>query len=317
MGRGRGMRLGLDLGGSKIHAVVVDRDGRVQAAARCPTKAGKGYQAVLERIAAVAREAVEGSPAKWKEITAVGLAVPGPIDERRGLLLMAANLGWEPSPVAADLGRLLNRPVVIGNDANLGALGEVTYGGAQGAASTFAAFLGVGLGGAFVRKGKVLNGSHGFAGEFGHIPAAFGDAPCGCGRRGCLETSASKVGLARLLREAVARGEQPRLDFAKGLRSSAVKAALDAGCPVTRAAVERCAEALAWGLVVVGQVVDPECFVLGGGLAEALGAPFLARVRAAMADGSALYARNPPDLRPAQLGDDAVAVGAAVAAGDG
>lgn len=160
----------------------------------------------------------------------------------------------------------------------------------------------------------MINGSHGFAGEFGHIPACFGDAPCGCGRSGCLETVASKVGLARLLREAVARGETPRLEFANGLRSSAVRAAVAAGCPVTRAAVGRCAEALAWGLTAVGHVVDPDCFVLGGGLVEALGQPFVEQVRAGMAGGSALYARHAPDLRLAELGDDAVAVGAAVAA---
>lgn len=147
MGKGKDMRLGIDLGGSKIHAVVIDRDGRVRGTARAHTKAEKGYAAVLARIAGVAGEAIGDAGLKWKDVRAVGLGVPGPVDEDAGAIQMAANLGWQPSPVAADLGRLIGRSVVLGNDVNFGGLGEVTYGGARGRAGVFAAFVGTGLGG--------------------------------------------------------------------------------------------------------------------------------------------------------------------------
>lgn len=315
MAKGSGIRIGVDLGGTKIHAVAIDGDGRVVGAARLATQADKGYRPVLERVGEAARDAAAQAGVKWKQVGAVGLGVPGPVDARKGVILMAPNLGWEPSPVAKDLGALLDRPVALGNDVNFGGLGEATYGCARDRASAFMAFVGTGLGGAFVRKGKVVNGAHGFGGEIGHLPAPFGDARCGCGRTGCLETTASRSGIARLLREAAARGAKPRIDLAGGLRSSAIREALEQGCTVTRGAVDRCADALAWGLIVVAHVVDPDCFVLGGGVVEGLGGAFVQRVSRTMVAGSALHARCAPDLRLAELGDDAVAVGAAVAAG--
>lgn len=315
MAKHSAVRIGVDLGGTKIHAVAIDGDGRVVGAARQATQSDQGYRAVLERVGEVARSAADEAGVKWKQVEAIGLGVPGPVDAKRGVILMAPNLGWEPSPVAADLAAIISRPVVLGNDVNFGGLGEATYGCARDQASAFMAFVGTGLGGAFVRKGKVVNGAHGYGGEIGHLPAPFGDAKCGCGRQGCLETTASRGGIARLLREAAARGAKPRIDLGGGLRSSAIRAALDQGCGVTRGAVERCADALAWGLVVVAHVVDPDCFVLGGGVVEGLGGSFLQRVAKSMAAGSALHARSAPDLRLAELGDDAVAVGAAVAAG--
>jgi glucokinase len=308
-------RLGIDLGGTKIHAVVVDSRGRVLGCGRAATGADDGYAAVLGRVAGAARTAVTEAGGRWKAIDAVGLGVPGPVDPKRGLVHLAANLGWGPSPVGEDLGKLLDRPVVLGNDVNCGALGEITYGCASGVRSAFLAFVGTGLGGAYVRKGKVVNGTHGCAGEIGHLPAPFGDALCGCGRRGCLETTASRSGIVRLLRESAALGRMAKVPAEGPIKSSALRKALEQGCPVVEEAVERCAKAVAWGLATVGHVVDPALFILGGGVAEALGEAFVERVAGHVAGVGLLYARRRPDIRLAALGDDAVAVGAAVAAG--
>ena len=309
-------RLGIDLGGTKIHAVVIDPKGKVVGTSRTATKVEKGYAMVLERIADTAREAVTTAGAKWKDIGAVGLGVPGPVDVKKGLILMAPNLGWEPTSIGNDLRASIDRQVVVGNDVNYGALGEVAYGCASDVSSAFMAFVGTGLGGAYVHRGRVINGAHGYAGEIGHLLAPFGDAMCGCGRRGCLETTSSRSGIVRMIREAVARGQTAKVPMEGPIKSSALRDALQANCPVVTAAVEQCAKSLAWGLSTIAQVVDPRVFVLGGGVAEALGAAFAEQVGNHLAGSSVLYTRNKPDIRLAVLGDDAVAIGAAVAAGE-
>jgi glucokinase len=308
-------RLGVDLGGTKIHVVVLDRKGRIVGSARSATKGERGYQAVVGRVAKTALAALDDADIKRKAVKVCGIGAPGPVDAERGVMHMAPNLGWIDKPLARDLGKALAMRVVLGNDVNSGALGEVAYGAAVDACSAVAAFVGTGLGGAVVIDGAVVNGAHGYGGEIGHIPSPFGEALCGCGRRGCLETVASKTGVLRLISDAVAQGRKARLDVTGTVKSSAIAEALASGCPVTKAAIERMTEALAWGLCAIGNVVDPEVFIIGGGLAETLGKPLLPRLAGMMAETSVLYRRQRPKLVMARLGDDAVAVGAAVAAG--
>lgn len=309
-------RLGIDLGGTKIHVVVLDRKGRIVGSARLATKGEKGYQAVVERVARAALEALDDAKLKRKEVRVCGIGAPGPVDVAKGRMHMAPNLGWLDKPLAKDLGKLLGMRVVLGNDVNCGGLGEVAYGAAKGAASAVAAFVGTGLGGAIIVDGKVLNGRHGYGGEIGHIPSPFGDAVCGCGRRGCLETVASKTGVVRMVGEAIAQGRTAKLDADGTVKSSAIAKALADGCPATRAAVGKMTEALAWGLCAIGNTVDPEVFIVGGGMVEAMGKGFLPRLATLMAETSVLYRRQRPNLVLARLGDDAVAVGAAVLAGE-
>ena len=308
-------RLGIDLGGTKIYALVVDRKGRVLGSARRPTKPAQGYRRVLERIDETAHEAAADADLRFRDLDAIGLGVPGPVDLRRGLVVMAPNLGWGPKPVARDLGRLLERDLVIGNDVNFGGLGEATYGAGRGAQSSFSAFVGTGLGGALILNGRIVNGFHGFGGELGHVSAPFGTARCGCGRRGCLETTASKTGMARLIAEAEAAGVKSKVERTKDgrLRSSALLWAWRHHCPATRRALKQSARALAWGLAMVGNIFDPEVFILGGGVMEALGGELLSVVRGFLPDYSALFQLRKPTVRLAALGDDAVAMGAAVA----
>ena len=216
------LRLGIDLGGTKIHALVIDRKGKVVGSSRTATKAERGYQQVIERIAETAEEALDDAGIRRKHVQVAGLGAPGPVDMQKGMIIFAPNLGWSNRPLAKDLGDDLVLPVVLGNDVNLGALGEVTYGAARKAGSAFMAFVGTGLGGAFVVGGDVVNGAHGFGGEIGHIPSPFGDAICGCGARGCLETVASKTGLLRLVREAIARGRRAKLSVVGSVKSGAI-----------------------------------------------------------------------------------------------
>lgn len=307
-------RLGIDLGGTKIHAVVINRHGRPLGSARRPTKPEGGYREVLKRICETAAEAVEDARLSLREVSSVGLGMPGPVDLERGRVVVAPNLGWADKPVAADLKALLLRPVMLMNDVNCGGLGEATYGAAKGAGSAAAAFVGTGLGGALILEGRVINGAHGFGGEIGHVPAPFDGAACACGRRGCLETVASKTGIARLIianRDGGMRCKI-KLDKRTKLRSSELLRAWQAECPATRKAVRLSARGLAWGLATIGGVFDPEVFVIGGGVIEAMGKVMLPLVREHLREYSLLYSRRRSDVRLAGLGDDAVAIGAAV-----
>jgi glucokinase len=314
--------LGIDLGGTKIVATVFDAALQPLGSSKRETKAMLGYAEVVRRIAKTVKEAIDEAGIRRKAIASIGIGSPGPVGADASTILVAPNLGWTRRNLGRDLGALLEAPVVVGNDVNCGALGESVAGAARGAASAFAVFVGTGLGGGLVIDGRVVNGAHGFAGEIGHLPMPGHTVRCGCGQPGCLETLASKTGLVRMIGEAVTAGRRCTLPaFANGVpkggaavKSKELRAAWKSGCPATRQAVERMVDALAWGLAAVGQVVDPERFVLGGGVIEAMGRdlrPLLvARVRA----GCLLYRQRRPDIRIAELGDAAVAVGAAALA---
>lgn len=316
--RERRIRLGIDLGGSKILAVVIDSKGRVLGVSKHATRPEDGYKKVLKRLARAGNDAMARADLgkeERKHLAILGLGVPGPVDPESGEVLVAHNLGWKRKAIARDLGALLRREVVIGNDVNFGALGEATYGAAAGSRSVCMAFMGTGLGGAVVVDGQVRNGAHAVTGEIGHLRAPFGAARCACGNRGCLETTASKNGIARLLREAVAAGRRCKVDNLKRLKSSDLRKAWKGGCKSTRGAVRASAHALGWGLAVFGTAFDPEIYVIGGGVMEALGKQMVGDVRDGLAAACPFFRRDTPRVRLAELGDHAVAIGAAVASG--
>jgi glucokinase len=314
--RERRIRLGIDLGGSKILAVVIDSKGRVLGESKHATRAEDGYKKVLKRLARAGNDAMARADLGKEErkgLTVLGLGVPGPVDPEAGEVLVAHNLGWKRRAVARDLGALLHRDVVLGNDVNFGALGEAAYGAAAGCRSVCAAFMGTGLGGAVVVDGRIRNGAHGLTGEVGHLRAPFAQARCSCGNRGCLETTASKTGIARMLREAIAAGRRCRIANPKRLKSSELRRAWKDGCKATRAAVREAARGLGWGLAAFGTAVDPEMYVVGGGVIGALGKQMIGDVKEGLAASCPFFRRNPPPVRLAELGDRAVAIGAAVA----
>lgn len=309
--------LGIDLGGSKILAVVLDGKGRILGRAKRRTKSKLGYHKVLQRLRETAEQALEQARLDLADMQAVGVGLPGPVLPERGEILGAVNLGWDCKPVAEDLSKHFAKlPVAIGNDVNFGALGESSYGIAAGTTSSYALFMGTGLGGALVIDGAVQVGAHGFAGELGHLPGPFDHALCTCGQRGCLETVASKTGIARLIKEARAAGAPCVLDddILADLRSSHLRTAWDAGCKTVRGVLKQSAAALAWGINAAALASDPEVIILGGGLIEELGEELLPTVRDALEQYTYCASRFPVDVRLACLGADAVAMGAAVAA---
>lgn len=257
--------VGIDVGGTKCLGVALDEHGEVVAEQRRPTPRGPG--SLPQLVDTLADLVGELGPAE-----AVGVGVPGLVT-RNGVLRAAPNLdGVADFDVAGLLGSRLGRSVQVDNDATCATVAEWLYGAGQGATDLVLVTLGTGIGGGVVAGGRVQRGKHGFAGEFGHMVVDPDGPPCPCGRRGCWERYASGSGLARLAREAAVGRRVNRVLALAGGDPEAVR-----GEMVMQAAREGDADALnvidefgrwvAIGLVSLTNALDPEVFVLGGGLA--------------------------------------------------
>lgn len=250
------MRFGLDLGGTKMEAVLLDDTGEIVWRERRPTPA-EDYQAIIETIAAlVAQAAIETA----QEMT-VGIGMPGSLSPKTGLVRNSNTQCLNGQAIKQDLESAMAREVRLANDANCFALSEATDGAGAGAQSVFGVIIGTGCGGGLVFDGKLQNGANGIGGEWGHNPLAAPTAdelpgpPCYCGRHGCNEVWISGSGFARD-HEAIA-GEKLTAEQIIASDSAAAKASFERLC-------DRIARAL--GAVI--NVVDPDVIVLGGGLSN-------------------------------------------------
>lgn len=306
------LTVGVDVGGTKVAAGVVDEEGRVLARVRkasTPNEVGAVEAAIVEAVT----ELAAGHP-----VTAVGVGAAGLVDETRSVVRFAPNLGWREQPVRAQLEELTGLPVVVENDANAAAWAEYRFGAAAGHHDVVMVTVGTGIGGALVFGGRLHRGRYGLAGEIGHLVVQPGGRRCGCRRRGCWEQYASGNALLRDARTRAAEDrERAEVLLALGNRSPEgvlgrhVTEAARAGDPV---ALESFAEIGHWlgrGMAELAAVLDPGCFVVGGGVSDA-GELLLGPARAAYA-GHLVGAdvRPAAAIVPAQLGNDAGLVGAA------
>lgn len=306
--------VGIDLGGTKCLGVVAGPDGAVLDQLRLPTP--RGEEAIMATLATVATTLAERAPGP---VTGVGIGAPGLVDHD-GTLRSAPNLpGVFDLELGGPLARRLGLPVVVDNDATCAGWGEREAGAGQGRDDVVFVTLGTGIGGGMVLGGRLYRGRHGYAGEIGHMIVDPRGPVCPCGRRGCWERFASGSGLGRLAREAAQAGRLRRsVELAGGdpeaVRGEQVTAAAGEG---DRHALEVLAEFGWWvamGLSNLANALDPEAFVLGGGLVEA-GEVLLDPVRRAFSEmlqaGGAAH-RPPVEVLPATLGEHAGAIGAAL-----
>jgi len=251
------MRIGIDLGGTKIEGAALGPDGRFLLRRRVPTPAGD-YHATVRAV----RDLVLEIEAALGARGSVGVGMPGTLSPATGLVKNANSTCLNGRPLDRDVAAALARPVRFANDANCFALSEATDGAASGAASVFGVILGTGVGGGIVVAGRALVGANAIAGEWGHSPLPWpGDderpgAPCFCGRRGCIETFLCGAALAAAAGVADAAEVAPRAA---------------AGDAAAAAALARYEDRLARSLATVINLLDPEVIVLGGGLGQIAG----------------------------------------------
>lgn len=242
-----GLRIGIDLGGTKIEALALDAAGREVIRKRIPSPRGD-YAATISAISSLVSEVGEGS---------VGIGIPGALSQVTGLVKNANSTWLIGRPLKEDLEKALGRPVRLENDANCFALSEATDGAGKGAAVVFGVILGTGVGGGIVVNGKVLSGANAIAGEWGHNPLPLPSAQdlplpdCYCGRAGCIETYLSGPGLARDHELRTGRRLPPEEIVSLGDQS-----------------LERYVERLARALASVINLLDPDVIVLGGGMSK-------------------------------------------------
>ncbi|MEV4559611.1 ROK family protein [Kitasatospora sp. NPDC049285] len=298
--------IALDVGGTGMKAALLAQDGSVLFEARRPTGREHGTDAVIATILDFAADlAQEGRDRFGVGPLAAGVAVPGTIDEKNGIAVFSANLGWRDLPMRKLLGeRLGGLPVALGHDVRSGGLAEGRIGAGQGVERFLFIALGTGIAGAIGINGTIEAGAHGYGGEIGHVVVRPGGPRCGCGARGCLETLASASAVSRAWADAVG---DPAADAA------ACALAVDAGDPRAIEVWRTAVDALADGIVLAQSLLDPSTVIVGGGLAEA-GDTLFTPLRAAI--GERLTFQMPPKVVPAMLKDTAASLGAGLLAWD-
>jgi glucokinase len=297
-----GAVLGLDIGGTKIAAGVVDADGGVHGFVVAPTEVERGAEDGSRRLLELGRRAVEESGIAWSEIVGVGIGCGGPLDSANGILIAPLHLpGWEDLRIVDLATAAFDRPAVLDNDATACAAGEHRYGAGRGAQNMVYLTVSTGVGGGVVIDGRLHRGQSGNGGELGHVTVDWHGRRCrGCGRCGCLEAYASGTSIAERAHEAGLE-DATAADVAAGAR---------AGDPIATRIWDETCEALASGITSIANLFEPEVVVLGGGVVRA-GEQLLAPVRA-FVDEQVCGPR--PKIVRTPLGDAVGVVGAAAVA---
>lgn len=309
--------IGTDLGGTTIKFGMLTEQGDLIEKWWIPTNLEDEGKKILPDIAASIETKLQEKQIERQQVKGVGLGIPGGVDEN-GMVKGAVNLGWKEWDVAAELEALLRLPVVCGNDANFAALGEQWKGAGDGARNMVLLTLGTGVGGGVIIDGKIVNGAHGAGGEVGHICVnPWETEPCNCGLCGCLEQYASATGLLRLAYRYCKKQESGTdltgltakdiFDLVKSEEDSSMESVLSR--QAAEDIVEEYCEILGRGMAMISATIDPEVFVLGGGVSGA-GETLLSRVEKYYKK-YAFYLCRETKIRLAELGNDAGIYGAA------
>ena len=312
------MRGGIDLGGTKIQAVIVDDEHTVRGEARVPTPTTGGPSDVAAAMVDALRQAAKAADVEPSELEGLGVGSPGDVDAAAGTVTSARNLpDWEGSfPLGDALSKPLGTRVALGNDVQVATDAEALLGAGQPYPSLLGVFWGTGVGGGIVLDGKPWVG-RGAAGEIGHVVVKRNGARCTCGRKGCMEAYAGRGAMELRARAKHKRGTKTDLfaimrDRGRERLTSGVWArALDRGDALATELMDDAVAALGAGVASVQNVLDVEAIVIGGGLGIRLGEPYAERIRDAMMP-HLFVDTDPPVVSVAALGDLGGAVGAAL-----
>lgn len=301
----------VDLGGTTIRAALAQTDGRLLKVVKKPTRAKAGLKEVLNRVEAVIREV--GAEA-WAEVRGIGIIAPGPLNPWEGIVIQAPNLpGWENVPLKAILEESLDRPVYIGNDANLAALAEQQFGAGRGLTDLIYLTISTGIGGGIIIDDNLLLGAQGLGGEVGHMVIDPQGPMCNCGTRGCLEAVASGTGIARAARrrmtDSLGQGIAARAGSPDAITAQVVGQAALAGDALAITLIQEAAEWIGLGIVSLMRLFNPQMIIIGGGVSQ-VGDLFFERIQQTVqANVLRPYWENCP-IVPVTLGDDVGLLGA-------
>jgi len=309
--------IGVDLGGTKIEVAQVNISGQVLRRKRLPTRVNEGPAAIQSEIAETVLELQKQADTMP---IGIGIGVAGQVDPVSGVVHFAMNLGWRDVPIRDVLSEALRLPVFVTNDVRAATWGEWVHGAGQGCDDLICLFVGTGIGGGVVSGGHLLTGCSNTAGELGHMVVDLHGPLCNCGNRGCMEALAGGWAIARSAREAVENNPSAGsvlLQEAGGnperISAATVARAVRKGDPLALKLIESATEALVSGAVGLINAFNPCRLILGGGVIEGL-PELVERIDRGVRQRALAAASAPLQILPSQLGNQAVAIGAAIMA---
>ena len=313
--------VGIDLGGTSARALVVNPSNEILAVEKETTKVGKKPATIISDLASLVEDVMEAGGVQRSRLQAVSIGAPGAVDPVRGIVYNAPNLRWDEVALGPKLSKLLDVPVLVENDVSVGVVGEHALGAGKSARELVGIFVGTGIGGGIISGGELYRGSRGAAGEIGHMVLMVDGPRCGCGNRGCVEALASRTAMEREVRAALRRGQKslvPKIMNERGkdrMTSSVIQRALKKNDALVRNVMKKSQYYLGILVATVVNMLDPECVVIGGGIAERLGDDFVAPIRKTAY--TYFLRRHDADrvkIVPGTLGDNAGPLGAVVLA---
>ena len=303
----------LDVGGTKVLGAIFNEKREIIYRLKKRSKAeGDSSQNVEKVIASVVEEMMKESGIKKDQVHAIASCAPGVIDQTNGIVLFTPNLPWRNYDLKGAMEKRFGIPFYVGNDVNLGVLGEYKYGAARGYQNVVGFFVGTGMGGGLILNGELYTGHQFKAAEYGHMILNPEGPLCNCGQRGCLEAFSSKQGMSAYIRQQVSRGRKSLMADAVAdgvFRSKALKKALKENDPVAMEAVDRACHYLAIATGNMINTISPDLILYGGGIIEALGDLFLEKILGEVDRYCMTAIRPTVDLKNASLGDDSVIYG--------
>lgn len=313
--------LGIDLGGTKTLAAVIDvASGEVVASERKRTRAERGQDFVSQRTIELTTAALDKAGlGDGKDLMAIGVGAAGQIDRAAGIVTDAPNLGVHDMPLGDILGKHFGKPVYVGNDVEVAAMGESLYGSGHGYNNFVCIFVGTGIGSGIVQHGRMYTGLSGTAGEVGHMTIQAGGRICGCGSLGCLEAYASRTAITKAILAEIHHGRPSVLSddamrqLREGetvIRSGILASAIQQKDELVIEKVKEAGDYLGYGLASVMNFYNPDAIILGGGVIEAIDLLYDTAVHRARTIALSMPAQKTPILR-AKLGDFSGVVGAA------
>lgn len=261
---------GVDVGGTTVKIGLFDKEGTVLDKWEVPTRKENNGENVLPDVAKSLLAKMQEKGIAEADLAGIGIGAPGAVDDNGTLVGGAVNIGWPVFNIPEVMQSYINVPVKAANDANAAAFGELWQGGGKGCNDMVAVTLGTGVGGGIIVGGRLLVGATGAGGEIGHIHLEDNETEvCGCKNKGCLEQYASATGIVRLAKRRLAKDDQPSVLREGELSAKSVFDAVKAGDAVAIEIAKQFGEYLGKGLAAVAGVVNPEIFVIGGGVSKA------------------------------------------------
>ena len=303
--------IGIDVGGTTVKIGIFGIDGSLLEKWEVPTRKEENGKYILSDVAASIQEKLREQNISIEDVEGAGIGVPGPVMPD-GYVEVCVNLGWRDKNPQEELQKLLGVPVFSGNDANVAALGEMWQGGGKGYKDIVMVTLGTGVGGGVILNEKIISGKHGLGGEIGHIHVRDEEKEyCNCGGQGCLEQVASATGIAREARRVLAarKEESSMRAFGDEITAKDVLDCAKAGDELAGAVMETVSRYLGLVLAQVALTIDPEAFVIGGGVSKA--GPFLLEGIQKYYDKYTAISANKAIITLAKLGNDAGIYGSA------